>query len=84
MWWWIASFGYSYYDNVLRYHLAAAILAAAAKMRSQQYMQAAHGVFTVQSSAAKITVVAIYFCCATSLYYAHLFVRDLVVACAFA
>jgi hypothetical protein len=47
MWWWIAFFGYSYHDNVLQYHLTAAIFAAAAKTISQQRMQAAHGFATV-------------------------------------
>jgi hypothetical protein len=31
MWWWIASFGYSDHNDVFKYHLATAILAAAAE-----------------------------------------------------
>ncbi len=76
MWWWIASFGYSYHDNVLQYCLAAAILAAAAKPISWQGSQAAHGVAMVQSSATKINNSAIYLYCPASLYYALLFVRE--------
>jgi hypothetical protein len=74
MWWWIALFGNSYNNDALQYHLTAAILAAAAKMRLQQCMQEAHGVAAV-SSATKITNAAIWYYCAASLYYAHLFVR---------
>jgi hypothetical protein len=69
-------FGYSYIDDTLLHCLAIAILARAAKTKSQQYMQAAHRVAAVQSSAAKITTAAIYYYCTTSLYYAHLFVRE--------
>jgi hypothetical protein len=39
-------------------------------------MQLSHGVAMVQSSATKITNAAIYYHCATSLYYAHWFVRE--------
>jgi hypothetical protein len=70
MWWWIASFGYSYHNKVLQYRLAAAILAAAAKARSRRCMQAAHGVALVQSRATKISNAAIHYYCAASLYYA--------------
>jgi hypothetical protein len=53
MWWWIASFGYSDHNDVFKYCLAAAILAAAAETIPQQCMQAAHRVATM-SSATKI------------------------------
>jgi hypothetical protein len=56
MWWWIVSFGYSYHNNLLQYCLTTVILAAAAKTISQQRMQAAHGVATVQSRASKLPV----------------------------
>ncbi len=72
MWWWIALFGNSYNNDAC---LAAAILAAAAKTRLQQGMQAAHGVAMV-SSATKITHAAIRYYCAASLCYAHLFLRE--------
>jgi hypothetical protein len=39
-------------------------------------MQAGHGVATVRLSATKISNVAIYYYCATTLYYAHSLVRD--------
>jgi hypothetical protein len=39
-------------------------------------MQAAQGAATVQSSATKIINAAIYYYCAASLYYTHLFVRE--------
>jgi hypothetical protein len=71
MWWWIASFGYSYHSDVFKYHLATAILAAA-EMIPPRGMQAAHGVATM-SSATKISNAAIHFYCK---YYAYLFVRE--------
>jgi hypothetical protein len=72
MWWWIASFGYSDHNDVFKYHLATAILAAAAETIPPRWMQAAHGVATM-SSATKISNAAIHFYCK---YYAHLFVRE--------
>ncbi len=75
MWWWIIAFGYSYHDDMLLYHLVAAILAAAIKTISQQCMQAAHRVAKV-SSATKATNAAICHYCAASLYYTYLFVRE--------
>ncbi len=72
MWWWIASFGYSNHDDVFKYCLATAILAAAAETIPQWRMQAAHGVATM-SSTTKISNAAIHFYYA---YYAHLFVRE--------
>jgi hypothetical protein len=61
---------------VLQYRLAAAILAAAAKMIPRQCMQAAHRVAMVQSSTTNVTNAAIHYYCTASLYYAHLFVRE--------
>jgi hypothetical protein len=72
MWWWIASFGYSDHNDVFKYHLATAILAAAAETIPPRCMQAAHGVATV-SSATKISNAAIHF---YFEYHAHLFVRE--------
>jgi hypothetical protein len=71
-WWWIASFGYSDHNDVFKYCLATAILAAAAEMIPPRHMQAAHGVATMPS-ATKISNAAIHFYCK---YYAHLFVRE--------
>jgi hypothetical protein len=65
-------FGNSYNNDAC---LATAILAAATKTRLQQGMQAAHRVATV-SSATKIINAAIWYYCAASLYYAHLFARE--------
>jgi hypothetical protein len=62
MWWWIASFGYSNHNDVLKYHLATAILAAAAETIPPRCIQAAHGVATM-SSATKISNAAIHFYC---------------------
>jgi hypothetical protein len=75
LWWWIASFGNSYNYDALQYCLAAAILAVAAKMILQQCIQAARGVVMV-SSAIKITNAEIWYNCAASLFYSHLFVRE--------
>jgi hypothetical protein len=72
MCWWIASFGNPYHHDMFQYHLAAAILAAAAEMIQQRCMQAAHGVATMTSTT-EITNAAILFYCA---YYAHLFVME--------
>jgi hypothetical protein len=72
MWWWIASFSYSDHNDVFKYHLATAILAAAAEKIPPRHMQAAHGVATM-SSTTKISNAAIQFYCK---YYAHLFVRE--------
>jgi hypothetical protein len=60
MQWWIASFGYSNHNDVFKYPLGTAILAAAAEMIPPQRMQAAHGVATM-SSATKISNAAIHF-----------------------
>jgi hypothetical protein len=57
---------------VFKYHLATAILAAAAETIPPWRMQAAHGVATM-SSATKISNAAIHFYCK---YYAHLFMRE--------
>jgi hypothetical protein len=70
--WWIASFGYSDHNDVFKYCLATAILAAAAETIPPRRMQAAHRVATL-SSATKISDAAIHFYCK---YYAHLFVRE--------
>ena len=59
-WWWIASFGYSDHNDVFKYCLATAILAAAAEMIPPRHMQAAHGVATMPS-ATKISNAAILF-----------------------
>jgi hypothetical protein len=72
MWWWIASFGYSDHNDMFKYCLTTAILAAAAETIPPQHMQAAHGVATM-SSATKVSNAAIHFYCK---YYAHLFVRE--------
>ncbi len=72
MWWWIASFGYSDHNDVFKYCLATAILAATAETIPPRCMQAAHGVATM-SSATKIRNAAIHFYCK---HYAHLFVRE--------
>ncbi len=72
MWWWIASFGYSNHNDMFKYHLATAILAAAAETILSQRMQAAHGVATM-SSATKISNAANHFYCEC---YAHLFVKE--------
>ncbi len=72
MLWWIASFGYSDHNDVFKYRLATAILAAAAETIPPQCMQAAHGVATM-SSATKISNAAIHFYCK---YYTHLFMRE--------
>jgi hypothetical protein len=71
MWWWIASFGYSNHNDVFKYHLATAILAAAAETIPPRRMQAAHGVATM-SSATKVSNAAIHFYCT---FHSHLFVR---------
>jgi hypothetical protein len=71
MWWWlalarkkmlrwIASYGYSNHNDVFKYCLATAILAAAAETIPPWCMQAAHGVATM-SSATKISNAAIHF-----------------------
>jgi hypothetical protein len=67
MWWWIASFGYSDHNDVIKYHLATAILAAAAQTIPPRRMQD-----TTMSSAIKISNAPFFFCA----YYAHLFVRE--------
>jgi hypothetical protein len=72
MWWWIASFGYSDHNDVFKYCLATAILAAAAETIPPQCMQAAHGV-AMMSSTTKISNAAIKLYCE---YYAHLFMRE--------
>jgi hypothetical protein len=72
MWWWIASFGYTDHNDMFKYCLATAILAAAAETIPPRRMQAAHGVATM-SSATKISNAAIHFYCK---YYAHLFMRE--------
>jgi hypothetical protein len=72
MWWWIASIGYSNHNDVFKYHLTTAILAAAVETIPPQRMQAAHGVATI-SSTTKISNAAIHFYCK---YYTHLFVRE--------
>ncbi len=72
MWWWIASFGYSNHNDVFKYRLATAILAAAVEKIPPWWMQAAHGVATM-SSATTISNASIHFYCA---YYTHLFVRE--------
>jgi hypothetical protein len=72
MWWWIAYFGYSDHNDVFKYCLATAILAAAAERIPPQCMQAAHGVATM-SSTTKISNTAINFYCE---YYDHLFMRE--------
>ncbi len=70
--WWIAAFGYSDHNDVCKYCLTTAILAAAAETIPSQRMQAAHRVARM-SSATKISNAAIHFYCK---YYAHLFVRE--------
>jgi hypothetical protein len=72
MWWWIAFFGYSDHNDMFKYCLTTAKLAAAAETIPQRRMQAAQGVATT-SSATKISHSAIHFYCAC---YAHLFVRE--------
>jgi hypothetical protein len=57
---------------MFKFHLATAILAAAAETIPPQHMQAAHGVATM-SSATKISNAAIHFYCE---YCAHLFMRE--------
>jgi hypothetical protein len=81
MWWWIASFGYSDHNDVFKYCLVTAILAAAAEMIPPRRMQAAHGVATM-SSTTKISNAAIHF----NLQILRLFVHEgeFVVQCAFA
>jgi hypothetical protein len=66
MWWWIASFGYSNHNDVFKYCLAIAILAAAAETIPPRRMQAAHTVATM-SSATKISNAAIHFYCEHTL-----------------
>jgi hypothetical protein len=63
MWWLIASFGYSNHNDVFKYPLATAILAAAAETISPRRMQAAHGVARM-SGAKKISNAAIHLYCA--------------------
>jgi hypothetical protein len=75
MWWWIALFVYSYHNDALQYHLAAAILVAAAKMISQQHMQAAHGELPRWDQALPKLPMRQTVCIA-SLNYAHSFVRE--------
>ncbi len=78
MWWWIASFCYSYYNGVLQYCLAATILAAAAKSNiTTTHASSTWSCYGVKRySVTKITNAAICYYCATTLYYAHLFVRE--------
>jgi hypothetical protein len=65
-------FGNSYNNDTC---LVAAILAAAAKTRLQQGMQATHRDATV-SSYTKIINAKIWYYCTAPLYYAHSFVRE--------
>jgi hypothetical protein len=81
MWWLIASFNNSNHNDVLKYHLTTAILAAAAERIPPQHMQAAHGVAKM-SSTTKISNAAIHF----FLQILRSFVceGEVVVQCAFA